>query len=218
MNKKENALSTYIYANGPYPFTKEKTFIIYKINKEDYETINTIINDIYDNVEFINYNDFIIAFSTEFSNIQELFQTFTIDLEYEIIVNEGFKISKNTSGEKFIEYINYVIDSFSKESYSNIIDICMKANNSNKNIISILKENVLEPIIDRSDIVDVINMFFKNNLNVSLTSKRVYMHRNSLINKLDRIQKLTNLNIQNFHDAYTMKILLDATKNDNKNL
>lgn len=216
MNKKENALATYIFDNGPYPFTKEKMFIVYKVNKEDFETINKIINDIYDNVEFIDYNDFMMAFSTSFSNIRELFQTFTIDLEYETIVNEGFKISKNTSGKQFVEYINYVLTAFPKESYSNVIDICMKANNNNNSIINILKENVLNPIIDRSDIIDIINMFFKNNLNVSLTSKHVYMHRNSLINKLDKIQKLTNLNIQNFHDAYTMKILLDAIKNDEK--
>ena len=117
------------------------------MNKEDFETINTIINDIYDNVEFIDYNDFMMAFSTSFSNIRELFQTFTIDLEYETIVNEGFKISKNTSGKQFVEYINYVLTAFPKESYSNVIDICMKANNNNNSIFIIKKRDICPSLI-----------------------------------------------------------------------
>ena len=35
------------------------------------------------------------------------------------------------------------------------------------------------------------------------------MHRNSLINKLEQIEKITSLDIQKFADAYAMKILID---------
>lgn len=50
--------------------------------------------------------------------------------------------------------------------------------------------------------------FFQQNLNVSETSRQLFMHRNTLLHKLDRIQEVTGLDIRNFQDAITMKLLL----------
>ena len=82
-------------------------------------------------------------------------------------------------------------------------------NNTNQEIIKIIKQNVLSKIINQPLVIDLINSFFINNLNVSQTAKLLYMHRNSLINKLEQIEKQTSLNIQNFTDAYVMKTLID---------
>ena len=49
----------------------------------------------------------------------------------------------------------------------------------------------------------------KNNLNVSLTAKLLYLHRSSLLNRIEQIERMTTLNIQNFLDAYAIKILID---------
>jgi carbohydrate diacid regulator len=57
-----------------------------------------------------------------------------------------------------------------------------------------------------------INKFFENNLNVSETSRQLYIHRNTLVYRLDKIQKLTNLDLRVFEDAITFKMALMVVK------
>ena len=53
-----------------------------------------------------------------------------------------------------------------------------------------------------------INKFFENNLNVSETSRQLYIHRNTLVYRLDKLQKSTGLDLRIFEDAITFKIAL----------
>ena len=53
-----------------------------------------------------------------------------------------------------------------------------------------------------------INKFFENNLNVSETSRQLYIHRNTLVYRLDKLQKSTGLDLRMFEDAITFKIAL----------
>ncbi len=53
-----------------------------------------------------------------------------------------------------------------------------------------------------------INKFFENSLNVSETSRQLYIHRNTLVYRLDKLQKSTNLDLRVFEDAITFKIAL----------
>ena len=57
-----------------------------------------------------------------------------------------------------------------------------------------------------------INKFFENNLNVSETSRQLYIHRNTLVYRLDKLQKTTNLDLRVFEDAITFKIALMVVK------
>lgn len=51
-----------------------------------------------------------------------------------------------------------------------------------------------------------INKFFQNNLNIAETSRQLHMHRNTLIYRLEQIEKRTGLDIRKFEDAMTFKI------------
>ena len=51
-----------------------------------------------------------------------------------------------------------------------------------------------------------INKFFENNLNVSETSRQLYVHRNTLVYRLERIEKAIGLDIRTFDDAMTFRI------------
>ena len=53
-----------------------------------------------------------------------------------------------------------------------------------------------------------INKFFENNLNVSDTSRQLYVHRNTLVYRLEKLQKSTGLDIRVFDDALTFKIAM----------
>ena len=60
--------------------------------------------------------------------------------------------------------------------------------------------------------LSTINKFFENSLNVSETSRQLYIHRNTLVYRLDKLQKMTNLDIRVFDDAITFKIALMVVK------
>lgn len=53
-----------------------------------------------------------------------------------------------------------------------------------------------------------IDKFFENSLNVSETSRQLYIHRNTLVYRLDKLQKSTGLDLRIFEDAITFKIAL----------
>ena len=53
-----------------------------------------------------------------------------------------------------------------------------------------------------------INKFFENNLNVSETSRQLFLHRNTLVYRIEKIQKSTGLDLRSFDDALTFKIAL----------
>ena len=57
-----------------------------------------------------------------------------------------------------------------------------------------------------------INKFFENSLNVSETSRQLYIHRNTLVYRLDKLEKATGLDLRVFSDAITFKIALMVVK------
>ena len=60
--------------------------------------------------------------------------------------------------------------------------------------------------------LSTINKFFENSLNVSETSRQLYIHRNTLVYRLDKLQKATGLDLRVFEDAITFKIALMVVK------
>lgn len=62
-------------------------------------------------------------------------------------------------------------------------------------------------VFDEETLVTV-DKFFENNLNVSETARQLYIHRNTLVHRLEKIQKHTGLDVRIFEDALTFKIAL----------
>ena len=58
------------------------------------------------------------------------------------------------------------------------------------------------------DTIAMLNKFFENNLNVSQTSEQLYLHRNTIIYRIEKVQKATGLNLREFEDALTYKIAM----------
>ncbi|MFQ6976641.1 MAG: PucR family transcriptional regulator [Oscillibacter sp.] len=53
-----------------------------------------------------------------------------------------------------------------------------------------------------------INKFFENNLILSETARKLFVHRNTLVYRLEKIKKLTGLDLREFDDAITFKVAL----------
>ena len=80
-----------------------------------------------------------------------------------------------------------------------------------KMFIKEIFENKSPDDFDEETLV-TINKFFENSLNVSETSRQLFIHRNTLVYRLDKIQKNTNLDLRNFEDAIAFKIALMVVK------
>lgn len=73
-------------------------------------------------------------------------------------------------------------------------------------IQEIFGDNIPEELDD--EMLSTINKFFENNLNVSETSRQLFVHRNTLVYRIEKLQKSTGLDIRTFDDALTFKIAL----------
>lgn len=76
-------------------------------------------------------------------------------------------------------------------------------------------DEVLQGVtIDQFDeeILATANKFFENSLNVSEASRKLYIHRNTLVYRLDKLQKMSGIDLRNFDDAIIFKITLMVSK------
>ncbi|OWR28564.1 polyketide synthase regulator [Saccharibacillus sp. O23] len=74
----------------------------------------------------------------------------------------------------------------------------------------------LDAILADGETLTTLETFFQMNCNVSETAKRLYVHRNTLIYRLDKVKQETGLDVRNFGDAVLMKlaVLLDKVTKD----
>ena len=74
----------------------------------------------------------------------------------------------------------------------------------------VFKKNSIESLDQET--LFTINKFFENNLNVSETSRKLFVHRNTLVYRLEKIKKLTGLDLRQFDHAIVFKVALMVRK------
>ncbi len=73
-------------------------------------------------------------------------------------------------------------------------------------LAEVFKKNPIETLDQET--LYTINKFFENNLNVSETSRKLFVHRNTLVYRLEKIKKLTGLDLREFDHAIIFKVAL----------
>jgi carbohydrate diacid regulator len=73
-------------------------------------------------------------------------------------------------------------------------------------LTEVFKHGSLETL--DKETLQTIQIFFENNLNVSETSRKLFVHRNTLVYRLEKIKKITGLDLREFDDAITFKVAL----------
>ena len=73
-------------------------------------------------------------------------------------------------------------------------------------LAEVFKKNPIESLDQET--LYTINKFFENNLNVSETSRKLFVHRNTLVYRLEKIKKLTGLDLREFDHAIVFKVAL----------
>ena len=139
--------------------------------------------------------DILIAYGTVVSDIKEVSKSYK---EAKLALDVG----KIFFGEKNI--IAYSALGIGRLIYQLPIPLC-------KMFIREIFEGKSPDDFDEETLT-TINKFFENNLNVSETSRQLYIHRHTLVYRLDKLQKSTGLDLRVFEDAITFKIALMVVK------
>ena len=108
--------------------------------------------------------------------------------------SEVLKILNEEFGDRKSHAFLVLIDNLTAEQKSNVYNQTMSS--------AFLK------LMGEVELVKTALDFLKNNLNVSKSSRDAFLHRNTLFYRLEKIHKLTGLNLKEFEDAFTFKLLM----------
>lgn len=76
-----------------------------------------------------------------------------------------------------------------------------------KQFVADIADDGMKSVLSDNTLINTAELFFQNSLNVSETSRIMYMHRNTLIYRLDKIERETGLDLRRFADAMTFRVL-----------
>ena len=175
----------------------EKSIILVKEleDKQGYEEVERIANTI---VDMLNTEAMVkanVAYGTIVKEIKEVSRSYK-EARMALDVGKIFFSSKNV-----VAYNNLGIG---RLIYQLPLPLC-------KMFIKEIFEGKSPDEFDEETLA-TINKFFENSLNVSETSRQLYIHRNTLVYRLDKLQKSTGLDLRVFEDAITFKIALMVVK------
>lgn len=201
----EKQFVDYINSDNKYPFKNESfKFMIVSIDANK-ETVCSFFDGYLKDYLVLQCQNYylVIYHNKERIEIRNIVDLINEDFGQKIKIFEGFLVNDK---DKLIKFIK-IFDMYTLEnSYSNIADLVYLINK--KEILSELKNILLEKYLLDKEFINLVNALFKNNLNVSKTASDVYMHRNTINNKLNNFERDSTLAIQNFKDAVALYELL----------
>ena len=175
----------------------EKNIILVKEVKsnETYDDMNKIAKVIVDMLNTEAMSSVHVSFGTIVNEIKEVSRSYK---EAKMALDVGKIFYENT------DIIAYSILGIGRLIYQLPLPLC-------KMFIREIFDGKSPDEFDE-ETLSTINKFFENSLNVSETSRQLYIHRNTLVYRLDKLQKSTGLDLRVFEDAITFKIALMVVK------
>lgn len=187
-------------------------FYILNINKDNayYNDIIQIFKEVVVNAYFIEEDNHVIILSTVINNdINQLVNALVEDFGVKLKVFKSNKIYVN-----HFDFMKILKDMFLKyedmfiENYIPLKNLLLMILEKNIDDLAIIKPIIMNNILNDSKLLEIINAMFINDLNVCKTANYVYMHRNTINNKLTIIKEETGLDIQKFQDAVILYALV----------
>ncbi len=156
---------------------------------DDIQSISTTIVDMMNTEALINVR---VAYGTIVGELKDLSKSYK-EAKMALEVGKIFYVEKNITA-----YNTLGIGRLIYQLPVNLCKIFIDEIFGGKEIPDNLDEETLTTI----------NKFFENNLNVSETSRQLFVHRNTLVYRIEKLEKSTGLDIRTFDDALTFKIAL----------
>ena len=132
----------------------------------------------------------------QIENYEALKKSFE-ECEYKLMLANKYKVSESVINEKKL-ILEGIIDSVSEEKKEKIYHIFNEGFSKLDN-----------------EMIRTIEVFFRCGLNLSDAAKELYIHRNTLIYRLDKIEKYTAYDIRNFNSAVLFKVVFFIWKEKN---
>ena len=161
----------------------------------DSKDIEKMATNIADTISTEFYTKVSIGISSTVDNIKDLARAYK-EAQVALDVGKVFETEKN-----IISYENLGIGRLIYQLPTTLCEMFLQ---------EVFKKGSLESL-DRETLM-TIQSFFENNLNVSETSRKLFVHRNTLVYRLDKIRKLTGLDLREFEHAITFKVALMVKK------
>ncbi|MDD4772843.1 MAG: helix-turn-helix domain-containing protein [Eubacteriales bacterium] len=161
----------------------------------DMKEIEKTARQIADTISAEFYTKVVIGIGTAVDNIKDLARSFK-EAQVALEVGKVFDTEKS-----IISYENLGIGRLIYQLPTTLCEMFLQ---------EVFKKGSLESL-DRETLM-TIQCFFENNLNVSETSRKLFVHRNTLVYRLEKIRKLTGLDLREFEHAITFKVALMVKK------
>ncbi len=171
----------------------EKNIILVKEIKD--ENIEKVAHMIVDTLNAETMSKVYVAIGTTVSDLKDVSRSYKE-------AKMALEVGRIFGSEKYV--VNYEKLGIGRLIYQLPIPLCRMF------IKEVLHGMSIEEFDEET--LTTVNKFFENNLNVSETSRQLYIHRNTLVYRLDKLQKQTGLDLRNFDDAITFKITLMVSK------
>lgn len=159
------------------------------------EDLESLAKTIIDNLTNEYYIHCCVGIGTVVTTIKELTYSFK---EAQIAIEVGKVFDKE---KLIINYENLGIARLVYQLPTTLCEMFLKEVFKHGSIESLDQETLF-----------TIQRFFENNLNVSETSRKLFVHRNTLVYRIEKIKKLTGLDLREFEDAIVFKIALMVKK------
>lgn len=201
----KNDISAYDVLQNLFP-DKNKDFII-NINETDIalvkeikstideKDIDKLASSIVDTLSSEFYIHCSVGIGTVVDSIKELARSFK-EAQVALEVGKVFDTEK-----PIVSYNNLGIARLIYQLPTTLCDMFLKEVFKRGSIDSLDHETLF-----------TIQKFFENNLNVSETSRKLFVHRNTLVYRLEKIKKITGLDLREFEDAIVFKVALMVKK------
>ena len=200
-----NDLSAYEVVNSLFP-DKQKDFVfnisetdtvlVKEIRKGiDHKDLEKLAASIVDNLSGEHYIKAVVGIGTPISNVKDLATSFK---EAQIAMEVGKVFDTE---QQIVSYDNLGIARLIYQLPTTLCEMFLK---------EVFRQGSIESLDQET--LFTIQRFFENNLNVSETSRGLFVHRNTLVYRLEKIKKLTGLDLREFDDAIIFKVALMVKK------
>ena len=192
--KELSALVRELCAPGDYLFCPDKnSTVLLKKSTDftDYRSVNEFAETVAENIREEMNIDFKIGIGGETRDFNDLAEVYGQSLA-------AVKIGKTVSMPRAVySYKQYLLIKLIGDLPPQML----------KRYLDLLLDKNAYEILDDTEIMNTADVFMSNSLNISETSRVMYIHRNTLIYRLDKIEKSTGLDIRNFNDAVTFRLM-----------
>ena len=205
-----NDISAYDVVSGLFP-DKQKDFV-FNISETDTVLVKEIkrgieshdmeklASSIVDTLSGSHYIKAVVGIGTPIANVKDLATSFK-EAQIALEVGKVFDTER-----QIVSYDNLGIARLIYQLPTTLCEMFLR---------EVFKQGSIESL--DAETLFTIQRFFENNLNVSETSRGLFVHRNTLVYRLEKIKKLTGLDLREFDDAIVFKVALMVKKYMNSN-